>query len=229
MPPVPTPPRAFVTATGTDLGKTYLTAALVRHWRRAGLEPLALKPVQSGFAAAEAAVSDAGRLLAAMNRSPADLDRIAPWRFLAPLSPDMAAAREGRRIDLDALVAFCQEAMRGASGPALVEGVGGVMVPLNARATTLDWMAALGLPALLIAGNHLGTLSHTLTALRVLEGEGVRVAAVIVNAHVDGPVDAAETAASLACHHAGPILTLPRDPDPAALDALCARLLAALA
>ena len=215
------PPRAFVTATGTDLGKTYLTAALTQHWHRAGLAPLALKPVQSGFADQDAAASDAGRLLAAMGRPLADLDRIAPWRFRAPLSPDMAAAREGRRLDLDALVAFCREAMREAAGPVLVEGVGGVMVPLCGRATTLDWMAGLNLPAILVAGNHLGTLSHTLTALRALEGRSVRVAAVVVNAHATGPVDAAETAASLARHHPGPILTLPCAPGPEALKALC--------
>ena len=214
-------PRAFVTATGTDLGKTFLTAALVRHWRRAGLEPLALKPVQSGFTEADAASSDAGRLLAAMGRPLADLDRVAPWRFAAPLSPDQAAAREGRAISLDALLAFCREALATASGPVLVEGVGGVMVPLNDRATVLDWMAALGLPAILVAGNHLGTLSHTLTALGVLEARGVRVATLVVNDRQPGPVEAAETAGSLGRHWTGPILILPGDPSPDALDVLC--------
>lgn len=214
-------PKAFVTATGTDLGKTYLTAALVRHWRRAGLDPLALKPVQSGFEQADAATSDAGRLLAAMGRPLADLGRVAPWRLAAPLSPDMAAAREGRAVDLDALVAFCRAALEQAPGPVLVEGVGGVMVPLNERATVLDWITALGLPVILVAGNYLGTLSHTLTALAVLEGRGARVAAVVVNERQPGPVAAAETAASLRRHHAGPILTLPADPAPDALDRLC--------
>lgn len=222
-------PRAFVTATGTDLGKTHLSTALVRHWRREGAAPLALKPVQSGFDPADAAASDAGQLLAAMGRPAADLDRVAPWRFRAPLSPDQAAAREGRTIDLDALVAFCREALDAAPGPALVEGVGGVMVPLGERATVLDWMAALGLPVLLVAGGYLGTLSHTLTALAVLRARGVRVAAVIVNGHRPGPVPVDETVASLRPHHPGPILTLPGTPGPEALDALCRGIDAALA
>lgn len=228
MPPRSNPPRAFVTATGTDLGKTHLTAALVRHWRRAGLAPLALKPVQSGFRDQEAAASDAGRLLAAMGCPPSDLDRVAPWRFAAPLSPDQAALREGRSLDLDALVAFCREALERAPGPVLVEGVGGVMVPLNDRSTVLDWMAALGLPAIVVAGNYLGTLSHTLTALTVLEARGMRVAAVLVNDHQPGPVAAAETAASLGRHWAGPIVVLPRSPEPEALDAVCAQVSTAI-
>lgn len=223
------PLKVFVTATGTDLGKTFVSAALLRHWRRAGLEPLALKPVQSGFADDEAAGSDAGRLLAACGRPLADLDRIAPWRFRAPLSPDMAAAREGRAVDLEVLVAFCREALEAAPGPVLVEGVGGVMSPVTERATVLDWMAALGLRALLVAGGYLGAISHTLTALAVLEARGVAVAAILVNDHLPGPVAAEETVRSLGRFWTGPLLTLPREPSPAALDALCQAIDAALA
>jgi dethiobiotin synthetase len=84
----------FVTATGTDIGKTFVTAGLVRHLREIGAKVSALKPVASGFDIATAATSDAGVLLEALDIpiTPESLERISPWRFAAPLSPDMAAA-----------------------------------------------------------------------------------------------------------------------------------------
>ena len=100
----------FVTGTGTDVGKTFLSAALIRHWRMAGHAVAAFKPVASGFDPATAQASDPGVLLAALGRPISDIDAISPWRFAAPLSPDMAAAREGRALDFEAIVAFSRQA-----------------------------------------------------------------------------------------------------------------------
>ena len=93
----------FITATGTDTGKTFVAAGLIRHWRGAGRTVEALKPVVTGFNPATAAASDPGVLLAALGRpvTPTEIERIAPWRFAAPLSPDMAAQRENRAIEFD--------------------------------------------------------------------------------------------------------------------------------
>src|SRR5260221_11165455 len=98
----------FVTSTGTGIGKTLTTALLLRQLATAGRPARAIKPVLSGFDPQSAAESDAGILLAAMGSSiTADsIAAIAPWRFATPLSVDMAAAREGRAIDFDALVAW---------------------------------------------------------------------------------------------------------------------------
>ena len=95
----------FVTATGTGIGKTHVACGLLRAQGGAGL-----KPVLSGFDPASAADSDAGRLLAAMGRpiTPETIAAISPWRFAAPLSPDMAAAREGRAVPFEALIAACR-------------------------------------------------------------------------------------------------------------------------
>lgn len=209
-------PALFIAGTGTDIGKTFVGCGLLRALRRRGAIR-ALKPVTSGFDPNHAAESDPGRLLAALGEPPtaAAIARISPWRFAAPLSPDQAAAREGRTIDMDALLAFCREAM--AAGPLLVEGVGGVMVPLTARATTLDWMQHLGWPVLLVAGSYLGTISHTLTALDALTHRGLDVAALVVNGHDAGHVPIEDTLASLRHFTAGlPILALPRGPSEAA-------------
>src|SRR3546814_8137834 len=79
---------------------------------------------------------------------------MSPWRFRAPLSPDMAAAREGRTVPFDDLVDHCRDRLAAAAGPLLIEGVGGAMVPLDECHTVLDWMAALALPALLVSGTY---------------------------------------------------------------------------
>jgi dethiobiotin synthetase len=170
----------FVTGTGTDVGKTFLSAALIRHWRAAGHAVAAFKPVVSGFDPATAQASDPGVLLTALGRPISDIETISPWRFAAPLSPDMAAAREGRALDFDAIVEFSRRAATGADR-VLIEGVGGIMVPLDERHTVLDWMSALRLPVLLVAGSYLGTISHTLTALRVLAQRNLTVAVVAVS------------------------------------------------
>jgi dethiobiotin synthetase len=187
----------FVTATGTDIGKTYVTAGLLRVLRAEGA--LALKPVVSGFSAGNAAASDPGVLLTALGRpvTPETLEGISPWRFEAPLSPDMAAAREGRSIDFEALLGFCREAIARARGPLFIEGVGGVMVPLDGCHTVRDWMVALDLPLVLVTGTYLGAISHTLTALDAVAHAGLSVTALVVNESAESPVTPAETIATL--------------------------------
>ena len=202
----------FVTATGTEIGKTVVTAALCRELRAAGRPVRALKPVLSGYDPAALAESDPGVLLASLGEAVTEqaVAAITPWRFAAPLSPDMAAAREGRRLDLDEIVAFC----RAQDGdPLLVEGIGGAMVPLDDRHTVLDWVAALEAPALVVAGSYLGTISHTLTTLAAMRARGVEIAGLVISESPESPVPPAETAATIA-RHAGqlPIAILPRLP-----------------
>jgi dethiobiotin synthetase len=110
-----------------------------------------------------------------------EIDRISPWRFRAALSPDLAAQREGRSIDVDAVIAFCQTAIDQRRDILLIEGVGGIMVPLDAERTTLDVMMALQLPLILVTGSYLGTISHTLTALDALFRRNMKVMAIIVS------------------------------------------------
>ncbi len=207
----------FVTATGTDIGKTFVTAGLVRRLREIDREAHALKPVVSGFTREAAVTSDSGVLLEALGQPVTDetLDAISPWRFAAPLSPDMAAAREGRTVDFDGVVQFCRDAIATHRGTLFIEGVGGVMVPLDARHTVLDWIAALAVPTIVVAGTYLGTISHTLTALDVLARRGIKVAALVLNQSTDSPVPPAETIASLVRFAPIPsIVTLQRAPSP---------------
>jgi dethiobiotin synthetase len=221
-------PAYFVTGTGTDLGKTFVTAALVRHFRRANRKVDVLKPIASGFNADDVDASDAGVLLAALGQplSPENIARISPWRFTAPLSPDMAAAREGRPIDFEALCGACAQAIARADDLLFIEGVGGVMTPFDGRHTVLDLMQRLKVPAIVVTGSYLGTLSHTLTALDVLTHRGIKTVAYVVSETPGSTVPLGETAAVLGGFAAPvPVLPLPRTDNNGDIAALAALLI----
>jgi dethiobiotin synthetase len=205
----------FVTSTGTDIGKTFVTAGLIRYLREAGQAVHALKPVVSGYDTSVVETSDPAVLLNALGM-PIDagtIERIAPWRFRAPLSPDLAAARENRSIDFGELIDFSRKEIASAKGILFIEGVGGIMVPLDAERTVLDWMAALQIPVLLVVGGYLGTISHTLTALDVLSAHHLKVAAIVVSESERNPVELEDTVGSIArfAHGVG-VVGMPRMP-----------------
>jgi dethiobiotin synthetase len=213
----------FVTATGTDIGKTYVTAGMIRQLLGAGRDVTVLKPLSTGFHPAEAEGSDAGVLLKALGKpvSIEEIERINPWRYAAPLSPDIATRRENRAVPVNDVIAFCQRAIAGNKGTLLIEGVGGIMVPLDERRTTLDWIASLGIPLIVVAGSYLGTLSHTLTCLDVLARRGLTVKGLVVNETPGSAVTLADTTATLS-HFVKPIpmVAVKRNPEPSAFKAI---------
>ena len=156
------PSRLFVTGTDTGVGKSYVSALLV-----AGLEAAYWKPVQSG-ADADA---DWVRRVAGL---PAE--RVLPetYRLRAPLSPHEAARREGVQIEMSRFVLPKRKRL-------IVEGAGGVMVPLDDRHLMVDLMVDLGLPVLVVARSELGTINHTLLTLDQLRRRGCPLWGVVVN------------------------------------------------
>jgi dethiobiotin synthetase len=201
----------FITGSGTGVGKTLLASLIIRQLRSRGEIVRALKPVVTGFDPADPAGSDPKKLLDALEL-PADeahLDKISPWRFRAPLSPDMAAAREHRSIPFKELVEFCAASTTG--GMTIIEGVGGIMVPLDREHTVLDWIAALDCPAVLVTGSYLGSISHTLTALASLQEKRLTILSIVVSESADQPVPASETARTIERFSGGtPVRVLPR-------------------
>src|SRR4051812_19304207 len=169
----------FITATGTDIGKTFVATGLIRHMHAAGRPVAAIKPVVSGFDPGAWHGSDPAALLVALGRPAelAEVEHISPWRFKAPLSPHMAARHEGRAIAFQEVVEFCRRSMTKPRGALLIEGIGGIMVPLDDRRTVLDWMSVLRIPIILVAGAQLGTKSPTPTPLEGLGRRNPQVAA----------------------------------------------------
>jgi len=198
----------FVAGTGTDIGKTYVTALLIRTLHEKGHPVRALKPVISGFDPVTADASDTALLLKAVGDPVTDetIATISPWRFTAPLAPNMAARREGRSIDFNAVVSWCKVH----SGPVVIEGVGGVMSPLTDDKTGLDWIVGLACPMLLVGGTYLGAISHMLTSMAAMRARGVRVAGIVVN-ESENSIGLADTIDALNPFLAGyPILGLSR-------------------
>ncbi|HUI20016.1 MAG TPA: dethiobiotin synthase [Methylocella sp.] len=190
----------FITGTGTDIGKTFVATGLIRRLRELGRPVNALKPVVSGFDPRAPLCSDPAVLLKALGRDlhPESFDAISPWRFHAALSPDMAAQAEGRAINFEEVAEFCRAAIDRNTGTLLIEGIGGIMVPLDQRHTVLDLMLALRLPVILVAGSYLGTLSHLLCAQDVVLTHGLDLRAIVISETENASVPFDATLATLA-------------------------------
>jgi dethiobiotin synthetase len=210
----------FVTGAGTDIGKTWVCAALLKLWRSQGLNPAALKPVASGYDPRQPMDSDAAAMLTALGEvvDAAHVEAMTPFRLRAPLSPDQAATLEKAPLSVEAIVAACAPKIAAARGPLLIEGAGGVMSPLNDSETMLDLAVAFGAPCILVCGSYLGAISHALTGLATLRARGVDTPLVLINQTPGSPVDLAQTAATLAAHAgAAWVVPIPRGASDAAL------------
>ncbi len=180
----------FVTGTGTGVGKTIVSAALLAAMRAAGEPVRAHKPVVTGLAEPTGEWPPDHELLAlAATMTP---DEVAPLRFLPAVSPHLAAAMVGERIDpVDVLerarAAGTTGGSRGDAEPSearapvlVVEGVGGLLVPLADDFTVRDLAAELGLPVIVAATPGLGTINHTLLTLQAARSAKLDVRAVVL-------------------------------------------------
>ncbi|MCI3182108.1 dethiobiotin synthase [Caulobacter sp. CCUG 60055] len=205
-----------IAGAGTDIGKTYVAAGLIRALRRRGHAVEALKPVVSGIEDDQPQGSDPARLIAALGAplTPESLARMSPFRYRAPLSPPLAAWLEGRVLRFEAVLACCRERAAGTSGLLLIEMAGGVMSPLDDSRTGLDLLEALGAPVLLVSGAYLGAISHGLTALETLRGRGLSVAAMVVSESPGDNPPFEETVSAFRGFGGGvPVVAAPRRPE----------------
>jgi dethiobiotin synthetase len=184
-------PGLFVTGTDTEVGKTLVAGAIADWFRRRGRHVGVLKPIATGCARRrEGLVSEDAEFLAHCAEARFPLDVICPQRYVEPLAPAVAAERAAQPVDWEAV----QRSLRiieGASDAIIVEGVGGAMVPLDAKHTVLDLARWLALPAVVVARAGLGTINHTLLTVGAFRAAGVEVAGVVVNRY---PADGASIA-----------------------------------
>jgi len=175
----------FVTGTDTAAGKTVVVAAIIAARRAAGERVAAFKPVVTGVGgeADEAWPADHELLAAAAG---ARADEVTAETFEPAVSPHLAAELAGTELSLDALVAGAHGAGHGADA-LVVEGVGGLLVPLNAEHDIRDLAVALGLPVLIAARPGLGTINHSLLTLEAARAVGLDVRAVVLTPWPDEP------------------------------------------
>lgn len=179
----------FIAGTNTDVGKTLVTAGIMRHLRRQGLDVVSMKPVQTG------AVLDATGLtapdldfhLAASGLAVSQEERalMSPYVYEPACSPHLAGRMAEHHVNLDYCEA-CAEQLAKAHQGVLVEGAGGLMTPLNEEETQLGLVIQIGAPVILVASIGLGTINHCLLTLETLREAEVPIAGVIFNATAPG-------------------------------------------
>jgi len=168
----------FVTGTDTGIGKTVVTAALAAALRSEGWNVGVWKPVQSGEPIGSG-LSDAEKLVAGSGISDPP-EEVASFTFRAPLAPSLAAKAEGVRLTMDMLYEAGQP-LCSRYDAMLVEGAGGLAVPLTEDALLADWIAFLRMPVLIVARAGLGTVNHTLLTVSFLRQRGIDILGVVLN------------------------------------------------
>ena len=167
----------FVTGTDTGVGKTLVACALLHGFATAGKSAVGMKPVAAG--------SEKGRWsdVEALRRAStvrAEAGLVNPYAFEPAIAPHVAAELAGIEIETEIIAKAYEELARRAE-VVVVEGVGGVMVPLNARQTSADLAMRLGLPMVLVVGMRLGCLNHALLTHREIAACGLRCAGWVAN------------------------------------------------
>lgn len=169
----------FITGTGTGVGKTAVTAGLLAAMRRAGINAAAFKPVQSGAMPSPGGlISQDASFYITASGIPGKSSDYNLYCFKEPLSPHLAAEMSGETIDRDAILARCRELMANFQ-VLLVEGAGGICVPLTRSFTMADLARDLGFPLLVVARPDLGTINHTVLTIKYAQSTGLKVAGFI--------------------------------------------------
>lgn len=178
------PSKLFVTGIDTDAGKSYATGWLANHINEEGGNAMTMKFIQTGNRGFSEDI-EVHRRIMGIKQNSYDVDHTtAPEIFSYPCSPDLAARIDGREVD------FCRidnaaERLAHDFGTVLIEGAGGLMVPLKGDYLTIDYVSDRELPVVLVTNGRLGSINHTLLALDAIKRYRLELFAVIYNPHFD--------------------------------------------
>ncbi|TAL27534.1 MAG: dethiobiotin synthase [Nitrospirae bacterium] len=171
----------FVTGTDTGVGKTVIAAALIKAIGILGGKACGMKPIETGCAReGDALIPSDGMFLKSIARMDESLSQVSPSCFEHPLAPMVAAEIEGTPVNLNKI----RKAFEGLSKTyksIVVEGVGGLLVPISKNYFVLDLAKELGLPLIVVSRPDLGTINHTLLTVKYALKEGLNVAGIIIN------------------------------------------------
>jgi dethiobiotin synthetase len=187
-----TKPHAFfVTGTDTEVGKTRVAASLLAAAKQVGLSTAALKPVASGCVEHDGVLRNEDALLLAKYCSlPLSYEQINPVALRLAIAPHLAAASEGRRLQLDRLLGFSRGVLMQRADVTIMEGAGGWRVPLNSREFLSGLPAALNMPVILVVGLKLGCINHALLTAEAIHRDGLQLAGWVAN-HLSADMPAA--------------------------------------
>ncbi len=194
----------FVTGTDTGVGKTLVAVALLRRLVAERRRAVGMKPVAAGLSPGAAVNADVEALCAAGNVL-APLAEVNPYSFAPAIAPHLAAARIGETIDIERIAEAYGRLQRRADA-IVVEGAGGVLVPLGPRIDVLDIPARLRLPVLLVVGVRLGCLNHALLSAQAISARGLDLVGWIAN-RIDPSMEAGDgNVAALADRLSAPLV-----------------------
>lgn len=193
----------FITGTDTGIGKTYVACQLIRQYVAQGYRVVGMKPVAAGCDLINGQwVNEDVRLLSEASNVDAPLHLVNPYCFQAPIAPHIAAQQEQVNIQLDVIVQAYQT-LKELADVVVVEGAGGLLVPLNHEITMAELASAFNIPIVLVVGMRLGCINHALLSLEVMQARGIPIQAWVAN-----PIDPAmqcyaENLATLQYHFKG--------------------------
>lgn len=204
----------FVTGTDTEVGKTVIAGGIARILSQRNKRVGVFKPIASGCRSErQRLVSQDAEFLAHCADSPGPLDHIAPVCYREPLAPEVAVHRGARPVDLELLRTYYNR-LADSKDLIIVEGIGGLLVPLAKDFTVADLAAQIDLPLLIVSRPGLGTINHTLLTIEAARRRGLRIAGVIINCFVADTASLAEETNPAAIERASGVKVIalvPRD------------------
>lgn len=182
--PQETPELLFVTGIGTDVGKSYAAGWLAREMRASGLNAVTQKMVQTGNIGSSEDI-ERHRAIMGTGMLPEDAEGLtAPVIFSYPCSPHLAAAIDGRNLDLE-VIDKATHALLQRYSHVVMEGAGGLMVPLHEGYLTADYLRDRKIPTVVVVNGQLGSINHALLTLTVIKQYGIPLHSLIWNPHFD--------------------------------------------
>lgn len=171
----------FITGTDTGIGKTYVACQLIRQYVAQGYRVVGMKPVAAGCDLVDGQwVNEDVRLLTEASNVDAPLHLVNPYCFQAPIAPHIAAEQTGVEVQMEVIQAAFNELSKLAD-VVVVEGAGGLLVPLNAKHTIADLIALLNIPIIFVVGMRLGCINHALLSIEVMQSRLLPIYAWVAN------------------------------------------------
>lgn len=199
--------RYFILGTDTDCGKTYVTCQILDYLKRQNQRAIGIKPIASGC-------EERGGVLVSMDEEQLQQFNDEPnrlinrWRFKPPISPHLAAKEAGQRIAIQEMIDFCFDPGFDDYDYQLIEGAGGLMVPLNPEKTWVDFLDQSKIPVILVVGIKLGCINHALLTVLALKQYQIQCVGWIANCIDKDMLAREENIETLADKLAVPLLTI---------------------
>lgn len=193
--------KIFVTGTDTNIGKTYVSCLLLKKWNEQGLQTIGLKPIASGCEWIDGQfINRDSHILqqaASINLTYAQVN---PFCLKMPVAPHIAAQKEKLQLTVQKISSHIQKIAQINHDAMLIEGVGGLMVPLNKKELQLDLIKDLNMPVLFVVGLKLGCLNHTLLSIAMLKAYQTPIKGWMIN-HIDPSTECADENIATLKHH----------------------------